>query len=221
MHHSTGRPLVIVGAGGFAREVRWLARDAAEAGISVWNPIGFVVSDLGAVGDHDDAQNTLGDFEWLEESRHEIEGLALGIGSPQVRLRLGRELRSRFPEIEWPPLIHPTVTMDRQSCEVGEGAILCAGTIATVGVVVARFAAINLACTLGHEAVIGEGSVLNPTVNISGGVTIGPGVLIGTGAQILQYRTVAANATVGAGAVVTKNVPADTTVVGVPAKPLQ
>ena len=79
---------------------------------------------------------------------------------------------------------------------------------------------VNLLCTIGHESVIGRGAVLNPTVNISGGVTIGEGVLIGTGAQVLQYLTVGENATVGAGAVVSKNVEPGTTVVGIPAKPL-
>jgi acetyltransferase-like isoleucine patch superfamily enzyme len=72
---------------------------------------------------------------------------------------------------------------------------------------------------VGHEAHIGAGSVLNPGANIAGGVVLGKGVLVGTGAQVLQYLTVADGATVGAGAVVTKNVAAGETVVGVPAKP--
>ena len=79
---------------------------------------------------------------------------------------------------------------------------------------------VNLACTLGHESRIGEGSVLNPTVNISGGVVLDKGVLVGTGAQILQYVQIGEGATVGAGAVVNRDVPAGVTVVGIPAKPL-
>ncbi len=98
--------------------------------------------------------------------------------------------------------------------------MLCAGVIATVNVHFAAFCLVNLACTLGHEARVGRASVLNPTVNISGGVELGDRVLVGTGAQVLQYLRVGDDASVGAGAVVTRDVEARTTVVGVPAKPL-
>jgi acetyltransferase-like isoleucine patch superfamily enzyme len=104
--------------------------------------------------------------------------------------------------------------------QVSEGVIICAGSIATVNVRFEPFCMVNLSCTIGHEAVIGRGCVLNPTVNISGGVELGPGVLVGTGAQILQYVKVGEGATIGAGAVVNKDVNAETTVVGVPAKEL-
>ena len=104
--------------------------------------------------------------------------------------------------------------------DLGEGVIICAGTIATVNVRFEPFCMVNLACTIGHEAIIGQGCVLNPTVNISGGVELGSGVLVGTGAQILQYVKIGNGATVGAGAVVNKDVTEDTTVVGVPAKEL-
>jgi acetyltransferase-like isoleucine patch superfamily enzyme len=113
------------------------------------------------------------------------------------------------------------VKLDYGSARIGQGVLLCAGTIGTVNIHLEDFSLINLACTLGHECSIGRGTVLNPTVNISGGVRLDPGVLVGTGAQVLQYLTVGAGATVGAGSVVTKNVDPGVTVVGVPARPLQ
>ena len=57
-------------------------------------------------------------------------------------------------------------------------------------------------------------------VDVAGGVLLGEGCLVGSGAQVLQYRSVGAGATVGAGAVVTRDVPAGATVVGVPARPV-
>jgi sugar O-acyltransferase (sialic acid O-acetyltransferase NeuD family) len=207
--------IAIVGAGGFAREVRWLLRDIDDD----WNFAGFVVTDLAKTGAHDSSDEIVGDFSWLQTNRNQLHGVAIGIGSPAARLRVGAALSLMFLPDQLPALVHPSVRMDRTNCTLGEGALLCAGSIATVHVTFGPFCLVNLSCTIGHEAVIGRGSVLNPTVNISGGVQIGEGVLVGTGAQVLQYLVVGDGATVGAGAVVTKNVAASDTVVGVPARP--
>lgn len=213
------RRIVIVGAGGFAREVRWLLEEIERSGSERFSFAGYVVSDPSTLGEHDSRDDVLGDLGWLHEHRGAFDGLAIGIGSPAARLSIPRSLEA-FSEADWPALVHPSVHADRDSCTFEPGSIVCAGTIATVNVTVGRHALVNLACTIGHESSIGPGSVLNPTVNISGGVRLGEGVLVGTGAQVLQYVEIGDGATVGAGAVVTKAVPAASTVVGIPAKPL-
>jgi sugar O-acyltransferase (sialic acid O-acetyltransferase NeuD family) len=212
--------IAVVGAGGFAREVAWLIREINCKDMR-YEFLGYVVSDLSRLTKNDSLTEVLGDFSWLETNRSQIDALALGIGTPKTRLKLSTELETRFPSIEWPVLVHPTVRFDRGTCTIGRGVILCAGVIGTVNVILEPFLMVNLACTIGHEARLGRGSVLNPSVNISGGVILGEGVLVGTGAQILQYVQIGPGATVGAGAVVTKNVLAGHTVVGVPAKPLR
>lgn len=215
----SSRRIVVIGGGGFAREVRWLIEDLDIAGAAL-DFAGFVVSDLGRLSENDSRDEVVGDYSWLLANKGAVDGAALGIGSPGARLRVARELGDQFPTLEFPALIHPTVTMHRASTIVEQGVLICAGTIGTVNVVLREFSMVNLACTLGHEAEIGPGSVLNPTVNISGGVKLGSGVLVGTGSQVLQYVSVGDGAIVGAGAVVNRDVPAGETVVGIPAKPL-
>jgi sugar O-acyltransferase (sialic acid O-acetyltransferase NeuD family) len=210
--------LAIVGAGGFAREVAWLVRDINRAKAQ-FEFAGYIVSDLSKLGEHDSTGEVRGDYEWLV-SRSDVDALAIGIGTPSSRLKVAEDLRALAPRFEWPPLLHPTVRIDREPATIGEGVLLCAGVIATVNVVFEPFSMCNLSCTIGHEAHIGMGTVLNPAVNISGGVVLEKGVLVGTGAQILQYVTVEEGATVGAGAVVNKRVPKGETVVGIPARPL-
>ena len=212
--------IAVIGAGGFAREVAWLIRDINEVTPS-YEFIGYLVSDLTKVGPHDSANELLGDFSWLSGNRGGVDCLAMGIGNPAVKVRIGEELKAAFPNVEWPALIHPSARFDRPSATIAPGVVMCAGVIGTVNLRIDEFAMINLSCTIGHEAVIGIGAVLNPTVNVSGGAHIGNRVLIGTGAQLLQYVVIGDDAVVGAGAVVNKEVPAGDVVAGVPAKSIK
>lgn len=213
------RRIAIIGAGGFARELRWLLSEIAAAPHRTCEPfevVGFLVSDREKLGPRD--SEVLGEFDWLDTNH--VDALAMGIGTPAARLKVADELKVRFPDLEWPAIVHPSVRFEPETCKLEEGTVICAGVIATVNVVFEAFSMINLSCTIGHEARIGAGTVLNPAVNISGCVHIARGVLVGTGAQVLQNLTIGENATIGAGAVVSKNVEPLTTVVGIPAKPL-
>jgi serine O-acetyltransferase len=76
------------------------------------------------------------------------------------------------------------------------------------------------------QAEIAAGAILLPWVTLSPlgnevrGPTIGPFALIGSGAKIMGEIKIGANARVGTNAVVLNDVPPDTTVVGVPARPV-
>lgn len=83
-----------------------------------------------------------------------------------------------------------------------------------MGVVIGETAVIGDDCTLYHSVTLGgtswEKGKRHPT--------LGNGVVIGAGAKILGPLMVGDNARVGSNSVVIKNVPADTTVVGIPAR---
>jgi sugar O-acyltransferase (sialic acid O-acetyltransferase NeuD family) len=212
--------VIVIGAGGLAREAAWLIRDI-NAAEHRFDFVGYAISDRSKLGPRDSKEETVGDFEWLEGHRDRYDALVMGIGAPAVRLRLARELAERLPSADWPVLVHPRVELDRPSAKLARGAVLSAGVVGTVNIEIRDWALINLTVTLGHEAIVGRGCLLNPGINLSGGVEIGDGALVGTGACVLQYVKIGEGATVGAGAVVTKDVPPGVTVVGVPAKAIE
>lgn len=125
-----------------------------------------------------------------------------------------------MPETDWPVLVHPSAQGDFETWSLGRGVLVCAGVVGTVNIALSDFAMVNINSTIGHEARIGVGSVVNPLVSISGGVVVGDRTLIGTGASILQYVSVGDDSIIGAGAVVVKDISSGTTAVGMPARPV-
>ena len=211
------RELLIFGAGGFGREV------ASWAHRAVWQDRGFQVA---AFVDDSPVAAELNGFPVITlaqaAARHPDAGVLATVGAPRTRERLiakAAELGLRATA----PLLHPNVEYDPQYVTFAPGVVVCAGSILTVNIAVEPHVQINLDCTVGHDAVLGAYSTLSPGVHVSGNVTLEACSFLGTGAVTVQGHPgrplrIGADAVVGAGAVVTKDVPAGTTVVGIPAR---
>ena len=113
-------------------------------------------------------------------------------------------------------LIHPSAVVARSATSVLPGAVR------------GRHRRSRTTIGVGTITTAARSSVITPPsarmfswvgANIAGGVTIGDELYIAMAAVVRDDRTVGARATVGAGAVVVGDVPADTTVVGLPLAP--
>ena len=210
------KKIVIIGAGGLAREIRWLIDDLNRKK-DQYEFLGYIVSDKENLKETDSKELIIGDFSWFDNLKDESIHVAIGIGNPKHRINVSKEL-CQNDKVIFPSLIHPSVIYDKDTCSIGKGVILCANNILTVNIKINDFALINLSCVIGHESEIGEGVVINSQAKISGGVNIGRGSLIGTSATRLQYRSIGSFSTLGASSCVTRSIPSDVTAFGVPAK---
>lgn len=212
------KKIAVFGAGGFGREVHMLIEQINKTSPQ-WEFTGFFDDDAGKHNKRINNQPVLGGLDAVNSIKEELH-LVFAIGNPKVKRSLVKRISN--PLIKFPVLIHPNVLLGSpEFLEIGEGTIICASNIITTNIKIGRHVILNLACTVGHDTVIEDYCSFMPTVNVSGEVLIREGVFVGTGAKIINQLEVGANSVIGAGAVVAKNIPADCTAVGVPAKPIK
>lgn len=211
------RRIAILGSGGFAREVLCLIQDINKV-TQEYDILGFVDNDL-PKGTLIDGYPIIGGDDEIVESEEHLS-LALAFGFPQLKKKVASKFDAKL--FDFPNLIHPSVLIGSPKyVKMGKGCILCAGTILTTNIELGDFITLNLACTIGHDTVIGSYSSFMPSCNISGEVTIEECVYGGTGVKIINQTEIGKNTILGAGAVVTRSIPADCTAVGIPAKPIK
>ena len=145
--------------------------------------------------------------------------MVISIGDPKIKLKIINSIQN--PNIDFPTIIHPNASISNDYVEIGEGSIICEGTIITCNIKIGKFVILNLMCTVGHDTIIDDYCAFMPSVNISGEVHIYNAVYVGTGAKIINLLEIGENTIIGAGAVVSKSIPANCTAVGIPAKPIK
>lgn len=209
--------IVIVGAGGFGKEVAWLI-ERINAVEKKWNILGFL-------DDNDAVQDccvlsykVLGRLD--DAIKYEQASFVCAIGSSKIRKKVITRLKSKSKNIKFATLIDPSVIMSNTN-RFGEGCIICANCVFTVEIVLGDFVTINVGTIVGHSAILGNFVTLCPSVNMSGDTIIGDCVEIGTGTQVINSMRIGENTIVGAGAVVVKDLPSGCTAVGCPAKPIK
>ncbi len=117
-------------------------------------------------------------------------------------------------------IVHPSAVLARDVV-FGVGVFVAASATINCGVKIGDHSIVNTGACVDHDCVLEEFSFVSPGAVLAGAVRVGRGALVATGANVIKYVQIGDHAIVGAGATAIRNVAAGTTVVGVPARPIQ
>jgi len=194
--------VVIIGAGGFGREVHQTLNYIKEFEL------------VGYVDDHIDKGTVingypvLGGLDWFENNKAKA---IIAVGDPKSRKRIAETIT------DFENIIHPTSIISETST-INQGVVIQSNCVITVNVKIGKHVHVNIFSSIGHDCIVGDYVTLSPDVHINGNVTVGDGTFFGSGVQTIQGIDIGKNCVIGAGAVVIDDVPDNSLYVGIPAK---
>lgn len=205
-------PIVLVGAGGHAREVAEIVEHSwKECGTSPL--LGFLDEDSTRHGTEVDDYPVLGGLEWLKANVGSV-AVIVAIGDISVRKRVVNEVEA--VGAPFARAISPLAHLSKR-CTIGFGSMIFPRAVISTNAMIGRHVIMGVHSNVSHDSTIGDFAFLCPASVVAGGVTIGEEVMLGTNASVIPKRTVGARSVVGAGACVVRDVPGEVTALGVPA----
>jgi len=206
--------LVIIGAGGFAREVFDMANYCygTDPDFSVKGFLSDGPSNIEELG----YPKVLGKVAEYDIQPDDV--FFCGIGNLRDRKKCVDIIEAKGGEFI--NLIHPNVVIS-PSVKIGRGVAIKAFCVLASDVTVDDFTFLQSSVIMGHDVKIGKFCQINSFSFFAGNSVVEDGVFIGAGCNFVQNAVVGENAVVGMGSVVLRKVKSGTSVFGYPAKKLE
>lgn len=205
------RKIIIVGAGGFGRELLQWIKDINRVTLT-WEIIGFIDDNPRALDGVECDYGIVGSIkEWQPK---EGEEFALALGSSELKRKIASELKAKGAVFA--TIIHPTAMLS-EFAHHGEGLIMFPNSKLSCNSTAGDHVTI-LSSLIGHDTTIGDYSVISGGCNIVRNVHIGADVFVAAGVCIAQDITIGKGAYLGLGSVILKDVPPKMKAFGNPAR---
>ena len=198
------KDLIIVCAGGFGREVYYMAKS-----IGKWNIKGFIDDNLHALDGVNIALPIIGTIKDWVPSDNEV--FALGVSNPKTKEVIVGIMKAKGAKFETLIAPHSRVI---ETSTIGEGSII-SGSIGDC-VKIGNFVNV-MGSMIGQDSEIGDFSTTTGYTNIAS-AKLGKRVFVGSHAVVLNGKKVGDDAFICAGSICFSNVKAGTKVFGNPAK---
>lgn len=206
--------LVIVGAGGFARETAQAVADAGE-----FTLLGHLDDNAALHGTEVDGVPVLGGCDLVRELPN--ARVVVCVGNPRdyaARARLVHRLA--LPVERYATVVHPTAAVSATS-RIGPGSVLLAHCVLTAAVRVGAHVAVMPHVVLTHDDVVEDFATLTSGVRLGGSARLARGAYVGSGALVREGTTIGAWSLIGMGSAVLGDVPPGEVWVGSPARRLR
>jgi sugar O-acyltransferase (sialic acid O-acetyltransferase NeuD family) len=203
--------MLVIGAQGHAKEIAGILRQLNESSVYFYDD---VTKDIGET--LFDIFPIIRNFKDAEELMKQDPRFILGLGNPKHRTSLADKFRRGGGQLT--SIISPLASIGAYHVKLGTGLNIMTGAVITENVVIGEGTLVHTHASVHHDTIVGDFCELSPGCRILGHAKIGHHVSIGTNAVVLPGVKIGDNAVVAAGAVVTRDVGAGATVIGVPAK---
>lgn len=200
--------VIVVGAGGFGREVYQYARDVGALTVA-----GFLDDGDPTTLMLPDGQPLLGRASDYSPSAG--QQFLLAVGNPETRAKIAERFWAHGAVFE--TIVHPRAYI-AESATIGQGSIVAPFASVGASAVLGELSQVHFYASVAHDVRVGRFSALSPYAAVNGGGRLGECVFMGTRATVNPLKRVANHSKVAAGAVVYQDVPEWSLAAGNPAK---
>lgn len=209
------KKLLIVGCGNVGG---FIANNLQEFTGEQYLVEGFLDDDVQKIGKLLFGHRVIGNIDKISEFATEVS-VVICVSNPVYRKNIFEKLCS-LPNANFPSFVSRHVWISNK-VKIGKGVIIYPGVAINYNTSVEDFSIMNMNCAIGHDCTIGRFSTLAPGVSLAGFTHLEECVEMCINSATVQSIRVGENSIVGGMGMVTRNIPANCTAVGVPAKPIK